>query len=176
MTFKLAGLSVEQVPAITKWGFEDLGDDPTKHRWRAWWAGGDGDGETHGIELRAYPVIKVNPASVWINEDGYRQATRQPWEDGAPAKEWVPFDPRNARRRLCHNGAGAAWAKPTQDEAILSLAIRLMRWTARLNTEMKRAETAIKVMEALRPDLPSWTECARQNLAGQAQTRWLEDY
>jgi len=153
---------VEQVPAITKWSFEDLGDDPAKHRWRAWWA--SSDGETHGIELRAYPVIKTNPASVWINETAFRDATKQPWEDGAPAREWVPFDPKWMKRRLCHNGAGQAWAKPTQDEAIRSLAIRLMRWTAAISREQQRAATAITVLEKLRPDWPSYAQMARQNL------------
>jgi hypothetical protein len=161
--FKFGGLSVEMQPSITKWGFEDLGDDPTKHRWRAWWA--SSDGETHGIELRAYPVIKVNPASVWINEDGCRKAAKQPWEEGAPDMQWVPFDERWMKKHLLHNGAGAAWAKPTQEEAIRSLAIRLCRWTARLRTEMKRAESAAAVLEKLRPDLPAYTKRARLNLS-----------
>jgi hypothetical protein len=156
--FKFGGLSVEMQPSITKWGFEDLGDDPTKHRWRAWWA--SSDGETHGIELRAYPVIKVNPASVWINEDNYR--TAGVWDD---------FDPGWMRKRICYNGAGAAWAKPTQDEAIRSLAIRLCRWTARLHTEMKRAESAISVLGRLRPEWSAFSQTARAHLKGNIDWR-----
>lgn len=36
--FKINGQSVKSQPSITKWSFEDLGDDPAKHRWRARWA------------------------------------------------------------------------------------------------------------------------------------------
>lgn len=164
MDFKFAGLSVEMQPAITKWGFEDLGDDPDRHRWRAWWALFDVQGVVGGIELRAYPVIKTNPASVWINEDGYREATEQPRDNGAPAFEWVPFDARWMRKRICYNGAGAAWAKPTQEEAIRSLAIRLCRWTARLHTDMNRAKSTIQVLETLRPDLHAYVEQAKMNM------------
>jgi hypothetical protein len=162
--FKFAGFSVEMQPSITKWGFEDLGDDPTKHRWRAWWAD-DGTGGVCGIQLRAYPVIKVNPASVWINEDGCREATKQPWEDGAPAMEWVLFNPARMKKRICHNGASAAWAKPTQDEAIRSLAIRLCRWTNHIARKAERATSAVRALEQLRSDLPGYTQTARANLA-----------
>lgn len=165
MDFKLAGLSVEMQPAITKWPFEDLGDEPDKHRWRAWWALSDVNGITDGIELRAYPVIKVNQASVWINADGYREATRQPWEDGAPDLKWVPFDAGWMRRRILHDGASAAWAKPTQEEAIRSLAIRLCRWTTHIARDAERAASAIRVLERLRPDLPKYTQTAKANLA-----------
>ena len=165
MDFKFAGLSVEMQPAVTKWGFEDLDDDPARHRWRAWWALSDVQGVVGGIELRAYPVIKVNPASVWINADGYREATKQPWEDGAPAREWAPFDPAWMKKRICHNGASAAWAKPTQEEAIRSLAIRLCRWTAALHRDRERAESAVRALETLRPDLPAYVERARLNLS-----------
>ena len=161
--FTFGGLSVEMQPSITKWGFEDLGDDPAKHRWRAWWA--SDYGETCGIELRAYPVIKVNPASVWINEDNYRLG-----------REWETFDPSWMRKRICHNGAGAAWAKPTQEDAIRSLAIRLCRWTGRLHSEVKRAESAIAGLTKLRPEWTAYQEVARQNLAGNARKISVEDY
>lgn len=162
--FKLAGFSLEMVPAITKYGFEDLGDDPASHRWRAWWALSDIGSQTGGIELRAYPVIKVNPASVWIDEWAGRQASKQPWEDGAPAVEWVSCG--HVKRRLLHNDANAAWAKPTQDQAVQSLAVRLCRWTGHLARELERAESAIKAMETLRPDLKIHTQKARFNLSG----------
>ena len=161
---QLDGLTIEMQPAITKWSYEDLGDNPETHRWRAWWALSDIDSQTGGIELRAYPVIKVNPASVWIDEFAVRQASKQPWEDGAPAMEWVSFG--YVKRRLLHNNANAAWAKPTQDEAIRSLAVRLCRWTGHLSRELERAQSAIKAMETLRPDLPAYTQAARFNLSG----------
>ena len=165
-SFLLDGMTVKMQPAITKWSFEDLGDEPDKHRWRAWWALSDVNGTTGGIELRAYPVIKVNPASVWIDEFAYRQATKQPWEEGAPGMEWVGYKGKPVKKRLLHNGAGSAWAKPTQDEAIHSLAIRLCRWTNKLRNEIERAESAAKALEQLRPDLSWASEKARKNLAG----------
>ena len=174
MAVKIDAMVVEMQPSITKYGFEDLGDDPDKHRWRAWWA--SEGGFVHGIELRAYPVIQKNPASVWINEDGYLEATKQPWEGGAPAREWVPFDEQWMRKRLLYNATNAAWAKPTQEEAIRSLAIRLCRWTARIHRDMKRAESAVAVLEKLRPDLPAFTETARRNLAHGAPRSYVEDY
>ena len=165
-SFLLDGLTVKMQPAITKWSFEDLGDEPDKHRWRAWWALSDVNGITGGIELRAYPVIKVNPASVWIDEFPCRQATKQPWEEGAPGMEWVGPEDKPVKKRLLHNGSGSAWAKPTQDEAIHSLAVRLCRWTNKLRNEIERAESAAKALETLRPDLSWASEQARKNLAG----------
>jgi len=160
------GMTLKTQPAITKWSFEDLGDEPDKHRWRAWWALSDVNGVVGGIELRAYPVIKVNSASVWIDEFAYRQATKQPWEEGAPALEWVSYDSKPVKKRLLHNGSGQAWAKPTQEEAIYSLAIRMCRWTNRLRNEVERAESAAKALEQLRLDLSWASEQARKNLAG----------
>ena len=162
--FAFDGMSVDMTPAITKWSFEDLGDEPEKHRWRAWWVS-DCNGGATGIELRAYPVIKINPASVWIDEWAYRQATKQPWEEGAPGMAWVEYNGRPVKKRLCHNGAGSAWAKPTQEEAIRSLAIRLCRWTNKIAHEAERAASAIKALEQLRPDLPGYTQTASANLA-----------
>ena len=163
--FLLDGLTVKMEPAITKWSFEDLGDEPDKHRWRAWWALSDVNGIVGGIELRAYPVIKVNPASVWIDEWGAREATKQPWEEGAPGMAWVEYNGRPVKKRLCYNGAGSAWAKPTQDEAIRSLAIRLCRWTGHIARDAERAASAIRTLEKLRPDLPGYTQTAKANLA-----------
>ena len=154
--FAFDGMSVAMTPAISKWSFEDLGDDPEKHRWRAWWALSDVDNITGGIELRAYPVIKVNPASVWIDE----------WGDIRPDGMWESYEGKPIKKRLCHNGAGSAWAKPTQEEAIRSLAIRLCRWTNKIAHEAERAASAIKALEQLRPDLPGYTQTASANLAG----------
>lgn len=165
MLFTLHGLNVEMQPTITKWGFDDLGDDPAKHRWRATWALSGVD-DVGGIRLNAYPVVKTNPASVWIDELAYRQATKQPWEEGAPAYEWMAYGGKPVRTRLLHNGSGQAWAKPTQEEAIRSLAIRLCRWTANLRRDVGYAERAIKALEALRPEWPAYAEHAKQNLAG----------
>ena len=160
--FNSDGRTAEGEPAITKWGYEDLEDDPSKHRWRAWWVGGNG--VVMGISLIAYPVIKETPCGVWISEHSYRQATKQPWEEGAPAKEWVEFDPKCDKKRFINNGSGQAWAKPTQDKAVRSLAIRMSRWSNHLANEVDRLRSAADVMEKLRPDLPSYVEHARRNL------------
>jgi hypothetical protein len=157
------GMSMKMEPAITKWGFEDLQDDPENHRWRAWWALSDDYGITGGIELRAYPVIKVNPMSVWIDEWACRD-----WQygEGDPFKDWVSCKSYMVKKRLCHNGSGSAWAKPTQDEAIRSLAIRLCRWTSHIANDIRRAKSAIDALQELRPDLSSYAEKSRQNILG----------
>ena len=152
--FKLAGLTAEMEPAITKWSFEDMGDEPDKHRWRAWWVTESlrSGPIVAGIELRAYPVIKTNPESVWIDEWADRQATKQPWEDGAPGREWVAYEGKPVKKRLLHNGSGSAWAKPTQEEAIHSLAVRLTRWSSILAREVQKVRSAADALEKLRPN------------------------
>ena len=160
--FKLDGLTVQMEPAITKWSFEDLGDEPDKHRWRAWWVT-DGNGVVTGIELRAYPVIKTNPESVWINVDGYREHTRE-------GKQWKAFEPRWMRKRLLYNGSGSAWAKPTQEEAIHSLAIRLTRWANHVARDVQKARSAADVLEKLRPNMKWSADDARTRLDGKEWT------
>lgn len=158
--FKLDGLTVQMEPAITKWSFEDLGDEPDKHRWRAWWVT-DGKGVVTGIELRAYPIIKTNPESVWINADSCRQG---PLGD----RRWEPFDPHWMKKRLLHNGSGSAWAKPTQEEAIHSLAVRLTRWANHVARDVQKARSAADVLEKLRPNHEWAADDARARLDNKA--------
>lgn len=160
MDFCLDGLSVEMVPAITKWSFEDLGDDPAKHRWRAWWAQGDVSNAVAGIELRAYPVIKPTPCGVWIDEWAYREWV---YGENDPYQIWTS---RIFKKRFVHDKSGQAWAKPTQDEAIESLAIRLCRWSSRIAADARRANSAADALAKLRPDLADFAEMARKNLKG----------
>lgn len=161
-------LKIVPTPAISKWGYGDLGDEPDQHRWRAWWASGYGT-EIYGIELRAYPVISKTLCGVWINEDGYRQATKQPWEEGAPAKEWVPFDQTWMKKRFVHDNSNQAWAKPTQEEAIQSLAVRLCRWAVHVARGTEKVRTAAEAISKLRPDLNYLAEGAIKNLKGSNQ-------
>lgn len=163
--FRLDGMSVQMEPAITKWSFEDLGDEPDLHRWRAWWIT-DGNSLVSGIELHAYPVIKTNPESVWIDEWGYREAKKQPWEDGAPGMGWVTFEGKSMKKRLLHNNSGSAWAKPTQEEAIHSLAVRLTRWANHLARDVKKVRSAADALEKLRPNHEWATQHARARLDG----------
>lgn len=80
--------------------------------------------------------------------------------------EWVPFDERWMRKRFVNDGSGQAWAKPTQEEALQSLAIRLCRWAQNAHWNMKRVQAAADVLEKLRPDWPSYPEAARSHLRG----------
>lgn len=144
-------------PQICKWGYEDLGDDPDKHRWRASWDTGY-DHIAIGIFLSAHPVIKRTRCGAWINANGYREATKQPWEEGAPATEWAPFDERWMKRKFVHDGSGSAWAKLTQEEAIKSLAVRLSRWANHIARDVEKARSAARVLQQLRPEWPSYPE------------------
>ena len=151
---------VESAPTISSFGYEDLGDDPTTHRWRAQW---ETNGE--GIWLVAYPVIKTTPCGAWINEHSYREATKQPWEEGAPDKQWVPYR-EGMKKRFVHNNSGQAWAKPTKEEALHSLAIRLCRWTSNIRREVNRARAAAETLRKLRPQEADFAQTAINNLKG----------
>lgn len=165
MTNLMFPFSVERVPSITSFYFADLGDNPTTHRWRAQWSF-DSRGDCDGIHLAAHPVLKLTPCGAWINVDGYREATKQPWEEGAPAKEWVPFQPSWMKKRFINNGSGQGWAKPTREEALHSLAIRLCRWTGNIRREVERARSAAEALRKLRPQEEHLAKAAINNLKG----------
>lgn len=156
MEWKIGGLSVELQPAITKWSFEDLGDNPATHRWRAKWAHCS-DSTSTGIELHAYPVIRQTSCGVWIDDLGYRDWTVK---DGKNVVDWMP----PLGRKFIYNGSCQAWAKPTQDEAIKSLAIRLTRWSGNVARDLLRARSAADALEKLRPDLAEYAKAARAAL------------
>lgn len=151
MALSFFDMRVEIAPTISQYLFEDLGDAPHLHRWRAFWGLGDFRGEVSGIELKAYRVLRLTPTGAWIDTDNFR--TGRVWEtDDWHRKRWVSNDGRQA------------WAKPTRDEAILSLAVRLTRWTDRLSGEVGRARSAAEALGKLRPDLESYALTARSNL------------
>ena len=161
MTTRLTAFGmIESVPSISSFGYDDLGDNPTTHRWRAQWAT-DGD----GIWLVAFPVIKLTPCGAWINEHSYREASKQPWEEGAPAMEWSPYL-EGMKKRFIHNNSGQGWAKPTKEEALHSLAIRLCRWTNNIRREVDRARAAAETLRKLRPQEADFAETAIKNLKG----------
>lgn len=131
-----------------------LGDDPTKHRWRAQW---DRDYDTMpvGIRLTAYPVIALTEMGAWIDPDGYFH--RGEWHFfGEPL--------RHPRKRLVMNGSGASWAKLTKEEALSSLAYRLKRWAQKTRREMNAVERAIAVADSLLPHCSSHIEDAKRFL------------
>ena len=153
--------SVEISPTIY-YAQKDLGDEPHMHRWRARWSFAC-NGDCDGILLSAHPVLKTTNCGVWISEDGYMEATKQPWEDGAPGMEWVSFQPW-MKKRFVHNRSGQGWAKPTREEAMHSLAIRLTRWTANIAREVENAASAAAVLEKLRPMDADYAKAAIKNL------------
>lgn len=143
MLFNL-GMSAE-TPKLIKWGYEDLEDSPDQHRWRAWWE--SYNGAVVGIRLEAYPVIRKTECGAWITEFAYREVTKQPWEEGAPGYQWR-WD-ENCKSRFVYDDSSAAWAKPSQEEAVHSLAVRLTRWTGHLSRETARARSAIETLRNL---------------------------
>lgn len=137
-------------------------DDPDAHRWRATWSWGWDDGSLPDIALTRYPVVRKTPKGAWIDPYALREATKQPWEEGAPDCAWVTHDDH---LRWVSDGGGAAWAKRTQEEAIQSIAIRLTRWSGNVRDEWERASAASKALKILRPDLSRRAEDAARILS-----------
>jgi hypothetical protein len=125
--------------AITKYGYEDFDDVPKSHRWRAFWGGGTGDWrDGSGIELRCYPVLRATAAGAWIAHHAYWNGAN--WKSITAA-------------RLLMDGSLSAWAKPTQDEAVKSLAVRLSRWAAIEIGSVHRLKAAAVTLQKLKPEL-----------------------
>lgn len=150
--FEVIGGSVRLEKAhkthVVYWGDEDLGDQSNLHRWRASWSN-DSDGYPDEIVLQAHPVIKLTPKGAWVAEYASRQATKKPWEDGAPAYEWDTF---GSKGRFVMNGSGSSWAKMTREEAVASLAYRMVNWANRMVHDYRRLVSAVDTMERIRPD------------------------
>lgn len=154
MMFRADGHTPDGEIAITKYGFENFGDDPKSHRWRAWWGtGGDDWRDGCGIYLQCYPVIRATPAGVWIANNAYWDGSN--WQNLSLIK-WVM------------DGSGSAWAKHTQEAAIRSLAIRLSRWASLEESAVFRIKQAAVTLKKLRPDLPSYTESILEKFGGTA--------
>jgi len=122
-------------------------DDPDHIRWRATWYRDSSTGLPVGIVLTPYPVARKTPCGAWVDPLAYRQATKQPWEKGAPASEWLLSD--KEMWKFVHDRSGASWAKPTRAEALRSLGIRLTRWSAKVRRDVERVNAACDVAEAL---------------------------
>ena len=138
----------------------DLPEDPEKLRWRAWWSDKVyfPTGQSAGIELVCYPVIRKTNCGAWIDPHPYRQATKQPWEEGAPAMEWAPHT--EGALRWVSDNSGRSWAKPTREDAIRSLAIRLSRHAANVRNSRDKIAERAATLENLRPDLSDYTSHA----------------
>lgn len=143
-------------PQIT-YAYRDLEevDDPARIRWRAMWDSNYNDGLPGGIYMQCYPVVRKTSEAAWIDPHAYRLATKQPWEEGAPAYEWNLSDPSN--HKLVYDRSGSAWAKPTRAEALRSLGVRLTRWSVKVERDVKRVNAACDVAAALL-SAPTWKD------------------
>ena len=151
MELRVDGMTDGEI-AITRYGYECFGDNPETHRWRAWWSAGTGSWRDGlGIELRCYPVVRATYTGVWIAHHAYWNGAN--WGNITAAK-WVM------------NGSRSAWAKPTQDDAVRSLAVRLSRWADIQRSSVHRLKAAAVTLQKLRPDLPSYSEGILDIFAG----------
>jgi hypothetical protein len=150
---KIDGLSIEEVPSITKWGYEDLDDNPENHRWRAWWCS-TSEGHTYGIDLRAYPIYSRTDTGIWYPRNPYRR----------PIKDGYKWEYGEDDLHFCTNGSGQSWVKPTQEEAIESLAIRLTRWANYVQRSVIRVHSAASALATLRPEHKYLADVAKQRI------------
>jgi hypothetical protein len=138
--------------SVTKYAYASFDDNPSSHRWRAWWASGTGDWRDGlGIELRCYPVVRATNAGAWIAHHAYWNGAN--WKNIAAAK-WVK------------DGSGSAWAKPTQDDAVRSLAVRLSRWAEIQRNSVHRLKAAAVTLQKLRPDLAMGSASILETFSG----------
>lgn len=136
------GVTAEQpLNAIHKaYNMGDLGDEPNSYRWRATWHR-EYDGTITGIDLTAYPVLRKTPQGAQIDPHAWRQLQR----DGL---EWT----LSGQKRFVTDTGDAAWAKPTQERALHSLAVRLDRWARNVRNDVIAVRNAAHVLKVLRPD------------------------
>lgn len=128
-------------------------DAPNEVRWRAsWFDHGYLDGAHMSIAIQAYPVDSVTPCGAWVRPNGFWHGNE--WE---PKQAWETL-------RWVSNTGGAAWAKPTREEALYSLSIRLTRWTERLARDVGRAMAATQALRMLRPEDAVAADRAEHNL------------
>lgn len=136
-------------PTVRKYPNEKFGDQPSEHRWRAWWSKEGTD--VIGIELRCYPVTKLTEQGAWIDASAWLQ-------HGTHGLEWVK---NHDAARWVSNTGGAAWAKSTQEEALRSLALRYHRWSQRIINDADFFVQASKILPAL---LPQYAKFSRDGL------------
>lgn len=145
-------VTVEPEVRIYKgYNMDDLGDAPDLHRWRAQWS--DSDDAVDGIQLVAYPVVSVTPKGAWIDQHAWRERQR----DGLA---WH----LSGEKRWVSNDGAQAWAKPTQEQALVSIAVRLHRWSQKLYHETRRLRAAAEVLKVLRPQDQSFAHRAIETL------------
>lgn len=146
----LLTVKVAETPALWVDG-KTLGDNPETHRWRAWWEYTSWQGNSQSIQLRPYKVLSTTPCGAWIDPLSYGQDVPSGWE-------WV--DIGSESRRWVSNQGAQAWAKPTQEEALHSLAVRLTRWSKRLRRDVERVLSAANTLALVMPERKQWAEVA----------------
>jgi hypothetical protein len=145
LNLRIDGWIDDETIGITKYGYEAFGDNPDAHRWRAWWGSPVSDNwmDGRGIHLACYPVVKKTRAGAWVAHHAYWNGSG--WKNTTAAK-------------LVMDGSGSAWAKPTQEHAIRSIAIRLERWATRERQAIYLLKSSIVTLRKLRPDMTSYVE------------------
>lgn len=157
---------------------EELGDNPATHRWRARWQYGE-DHEA-SIELYPVPVIKATPTGAWIDPDAWREQQGEMCDvctgagedghgnicgkcDGAGGITRSTWHLTGAKRWVA-NDSGSAWAKPTRQAALLSLAVRLDRWAIQVANQLQRVRSAADAIDELLPEHRRLAQSARLRL------------
>lgn len=138
LSFLTSPTSTKEEPKITI--HDDLGDDPNSHRWRAYWER-DYDGTITGIELVPYPVVKLTPQGAQIDPRAWRE-----WQTAG--RVWH----LTGDKRFVTNTGDQAWAKPTKERALHSVAVRLERWARQIRRNYAAVQQAAEVLGQLRPD------------------------
>lgn len=129
-------------------------DDPAKHRWRAGWGWHtfySGMVEPPpDIFLRAYPVMKITPCGVWISTKSYVGQVDFAADPEHDRYAWRIYDADDPSRwRWVSNDGAQAWAKPTREEAVHSIVIRLSRWAPLVSRDMRKVRGAAETVERL---------------------------
>lgn len=144
---------------------ERLGDDPEKHRWRAQWKIGYGDKRIAGIDLTAHPIVRRTECGAWIDPSAYTELEQ--WSEGGATYRWQTSDDKRLWKWVSDDG-GQAWAKPTREAAIQSLAIRLTRWAVKLRNDNEKLIEAADALRIIRPDLALFANQASSTIGGKS--------
>lgn len=129
----------------------DLKDDPAIYRWRAQWDRGVFEGDPCGIIVQAHPVLRLTSKGAWI----------YPY---AAVGSVIFANDRQQRlvRRWVSNDGCSAWAKPTREQAIHSLAVRLERWATHVRNDLDKILESSAAIERLVPELAPYADRARR--------------
>jgi hypothetical protein len=145
LTQVLAQTKKTPVLNYADYDYEALGDDDTKHLWRAHWRRGYGDQTLSGILLSAYPVVKHTEHTALICQDAYYMRGYGGGTTGWEIKPWM-------KTKRVYIGSNQSWAKQTRKEAIDSLAIRLTRWANNVSRDVRKVVEAAEILAELSPE------------------------